>query len=433
MTQGDPGEETRAERTVVGMALTKRADFDTCIEAGVAPSMFEDECLSAIYAGMLAAEARGQRPDTTTMTREMPQNTMLILSLSRSAPMTQNVMAYVTELMIGDWQRRVARELASLSEAVRNRKPFSDITGLKARAETLCREMQDVKQADGPQPMSRVLEIVISNIETRMVSKTSLGIPTGLKTLDLALSGGWQDGRLYFPAARPGKGKSTFAINSMDSASALGKWVAFFTVEMPMDQIGEKHVSLGSMVAGTKMLRGALSDDEGSRVIHAVTQLKDRPIWIDDSSRGDITEIVTRCRRLKRSGKLDVVFVDYLQLLRCSGRRWSNRVAELTEITGTLKLLALELKIPIICLSTINREAEKFDAPGIHHLKDCGSIEQDGDVVLLMHRDKDDITWMNVAKNRGGPEGAFKIDITPEISRVRDGQGLPPEHFSRYA
>lgn len=416
-----------AEDTVIGMLLSDRNNLERVIDSGLSPAMFDNERNATLFAAMVIAEKECRRVTVATLSLAFPHLTADLRRLEESAPVAQNIGYYAAEVMAASNHRKLTRDLSALATRMTTRKPFEDVDHYAAQIATMLAE--DVTpDADGPVPMIKVVDRVLAKIEDAMAGSALPAIPTGFRVLNKALSGGWRAGMLYIPAARPGRGKTSFAVNAMDAASAAGHHVAFFTSEMPLVQIGQKHVSRFSQVRGTRLDRGDLSEEEVNRLGHAVQELHKRPIWIDDSSRGNVNTIVSRCRRLKRRGRLDLVFIDYLQLLKAPGFR--SRIEMLTDITATLKALAMELKIAVVCMSTINREAEKFGEPGIHHLKDSGSIEQDADAVLLIHSDKDDRTEINVAKNRHGPEVRFFIDVDFATSTMRDGDNRDPQEIS---
>lgn len=413
------------EEIVIGMALNDPRDLSRALEAGLTAEHFANPVNQRIFAALATAEAKGRPTSLAAIGSEFPDLSLTLVRLAAEAPIGQNVLHYAEEVKSSNFSQIMAKALNEAAGAFSRRKAYEPLDDLKRATELrIINLIRGAVDADGPVPMNEVMGRVLGQIESIMVSKERRAIPTGLRVLDKAI-GGWRPGMLYFPAARPGRGKTTFATNAMDVASAAGHWVCFFTIEMPVEQIGQKHLSLTARVRGTRMDRGDLSDEEVDRIHYAVEQLHSRRIWIDDSTRGSIAEICSRARRLKRQGKLDVVFVDYLQLLRAPGR-WQSRQAELSEITGALKRLALELKIAIVCLSTINREAEKYGEPGLHHLKDSGSIEQDGDAVMIIHVDDQDRTTMNVAKNRHGPQCRFLITTDLAVNKISDGSGVDP-------
>ncbi len=268
------------------------------------------------------------------------------------------------------------------------------------------------------------------------------GVPTGFRDVDELLSG-FQDSDLVIIAARPSMGKTAIVTNIAAHAAIKEKRsVGFFSLEMSRDQLAERLLSLESGVDSWKLRTGNLSDDDFPKIGYAMGTLADAPIYIDDSPGLTITEIRSKCRRLQMEHGLDLVVVDYLQLISGQSRGGEqNRVQEISEISRNLKTLARELNVPVVALSQLSRavESRPDKRPMLSDLRESGSIEQDADVVMFIYRDeyyhKDSdrkgITELLVRKHRNGPVGDVELLFIPEQTRFRSidrKHGQSPAH-----
>ncbi len=210
-------------------------------------------------------------------------------------------------------------------------------------------------------------------------------IPSGISDLDNVITG-LNRSDLILLAARPGMGKTSFALNiAKYAASTAKKTIAFFSLEMTKEQLASRLLSTEALVQGTKLRTGKLSEEEWVRIVSAGDVLAGCQFYMDDTPGITVAEIKSKLRRLKN---IDLVVIDYLQLM-TSGRRIDNRVQEVSEITRNLKILAKEMNVPVICLSQLNRAAENRQdhRPMLSDLRESGSIEQDADIILFLYRD----------------------------------------------
>ncbi|WP_375641503.1 MULTISPECIES: replicative DNA helicase [unclassified Bartonella] len=294
------------------------------------------------------------------------------------------------------------------------------------------------------------------------------GIATHIKTLDEKM-GGLQASDLIILAGRPGMGKTSLATNiAFNIANAYnrnaniqeneGGIVGFFSLEMSSEQLATRIISEQTEVSSSDIRRGNISDEQFSKIIRAVNQLQKAPLYIDQTGGISITQLAARARRLKRQHGLDILFIDYIQLMTSSSKRSSeNRVQEITEITTGLKALAKELNVPIIALSQLSRQVENRTdkRPQLSDLRESGSIEQDADIVLFVYREEyylkneepklgslEHQKWQDemdkimgkadviIAKQRHGPTGivplAFQSDFT-RFSDLADSNYLPEQ------
>ncbi|MFM8608710.1 MAG: replicative DNA helicase [Hyphomicrobiales bacterium] len=284
------------------------------------------------------------------------------------------------------------------------------------------------------------------------------GVATGLSDLDRML-GGLQSSDLIIVAGRPGMGKTALATNiAFNIARAYsgekqqdgsikrldGGIVGFFSLEMSAEQLATRIIAEQSGVASYKIRRGEIGEQDFSKIADAAREMERIPFYIDETGGISIAQLVARARRLKRQKGLDVLVVDYLQLLSGSARKGDNRVQELTEITTGLKALAKELNVPVIALSQLSRQVEQRDdkRPQLSDLRESGSIEQDADIVLFVFREEyylknkepkmgteDYFKWQTemeqvhgraeviIGKQRHGPTGTVTLQFDAEVTR----------------
>ena len=253
------------------------------------------------------------------------------------------------------------------------------------------------------------------------------GIASGFIDLD-KLTAGFHENQLIILAARPAMGKTLFALNVAVNAAMAGKSVAIFNLEMDANQLANRMLSSVGQINGRKFLSASFNNNDWTRLNEAISQLENAKIFINDMAESTIGAIRSKCRRLKSSeAGLDLVVVDYLQLVSGGKNYGTNRQQEVSDISRALKLLAVELHIPIIALAQLSRDVEKRDnkRPILSDLRESGSIEQDADIVSFLHRDsyyerdankKDDsgeekasISELIVAKHRNGNTKTIKL------------------------
>ena len=259
---------------------------------------------------------------------------------------------------------------------------------------------------------------------------TLRGLKTGFRDLDKKTAG-FQKGDLIIIGARPAMGKTTFAQNlTYNIASINKKGVLFFSMEMAANEIVDRMISDVSGVDNWKMRTGNLSEDEFQRIGEAMGEMDELPIYIDDSSSMTIMDLRNKARRAMHDKNIGIIIVDYLQLIQGSDRYKGNRVQEVTEISRGLKILARELEVPVVALAQLSRSVTGRDDPRpvLSDLRESGSIEQDADLVMFLHRpdyyrQNDDnyeethITELLIAKHRHGAIGKIELYFHPELLR----------------
>ena len=279
------------------------------------------------------------------------------------------------------------------------------------------------------------------NLEILSQSKNDVtGIATGWYDID-KLTTGLHPHQLIIIAARPAMGKTAFALNLATNVSLSGTSVALFNMEMGAEQLANRMLSSLGQVEGNKLATGKLMNDDWKRVNEAISQLSEAKLYLDDTPGITIGEIRSKCRRLANSENgLGLVIVDYLQLISGGGNYGANRQQEVSDISRSLKTMAMELNIPVIALAQLSRAVDQRESkrPIMSDLRESGSIEQDADIVAFLYRDdyynKEKITDNNtsisefiVAKHRNGPtktiELLFKRDTSTFLSYQNDSKG----------
>ena len=275
--------------------------------------------------------------------------------------------------------------------------------------------------------LSESIEVAIRDIELAQNRGGELtGIPTGFTNLD-GYTHGLHPGQLVIVAARPSVGKSTFALDlARHAALKRNQPTIFFSLEMGRSEIAMRMLSAQSGIYLQSMRKGTLSEGDWAKLAAVRGEINDAPLYIDDSPNMSLVEIRAKCRRLAQQVDLKMVVIDYIQLM-SSGKKVESRQQEVSEFSRALKLLAKELNIPVVALSQLNRQAEqsKDKRPELSHLRESGSLEQDADVVVLLHREgifeKDHPRAgeadLILAKQRNGPTGTVTVAFQGQYSR----------------
>jgi len=301
-------------------------------------------------------------------------------------------------------------------------------------AERLLFETVHKSTRKGAEPLDTILQKVVNKVHDLTENRHEFtGIPSGFYDLDDMLFG-FQKSDLLILAARPAMGKTSLALNFLLEAGNRGHKAAFFSLEMPKEQLAMRLLAVQSGVDLFKIMRGRLLEEEFSEVVKRAGEMRDLKLYIDDTPALTVNSLMSRARRLASEYGLDLIMIDYLQLMRGSTPT-NSREQEISEISRSLKGLAKELQVPVIALSQLNRalEARKDRRPMLSDLRESGAIEQDADIVLFIYRDeiynKDTtkepgVAEIIVAKHRNGGTGTVKLgfegDKTRFYNRVED-------------
>ena len=384
-----------AEQSVLGAVLLDSSCLDRVAELLPRPDYFYQSNNSAIYAVMLDLFTMGQPVDFVTVLEKLKEQEgfeesgvkTYLLQLAQLVPSINNVETYA----------RIVRDRYDVRTLiVTAREIVEEASEGGADASTLLDSAEqrifDIRRGKNMQGLQRLNEIIVQTFDRLDLlnspdSDAYRGIPTGIHELDETITG-LNKTDFILLGARPGMGKTSFALNiARHAAVKAGKTVAFFSLEMGKEQLCSRLLSTEALVGGTKLRTGKLENDEWVRLIEAGDILSHANIYLDDTPSITVPEIKAKLRRLKH---VDLVIIDYLQLMTSANRRSEgNRVQEISEITRSLKIMAKELNLPVLTLSQLARDSEKRTnhRPVLSDLRDSGSIEQDADIVLFLYRE----------------------------------------------
>lgn len=428
-----------AEQAVLGAIILDSDVFDKVLDYIKSPDYFYVSAHKQIFEQMMYLSNFGEHIDFVTLLEKLKQNNQFdeatgktyLMSLADNCPSISNAPNYAK--IVADkylLRRLINASRTTVDDATEG---AEDVDLLIDSAEQRIFDIRNGIQKSGLERINSVILQTFDRLDSlnKEADDGIKPIPTGIGDLDRVITG-LNRSDLIILAARPGMGKTSFALNlARNAACQFKKTVAFYSLEMSKEQLASRLLSAEAMVSGTKLRTGKLNDDEWQRLIPASDVLKDANLYLDDNSTVTIAEIKSSLRRLKH---VDLVIIDYLQLM-ASGRRIDNRVQEISAITRNLKILAKELNVPVITLSQLSRASEQRAGdhrPQLSDLRDSGSIEQDADIVLFLYRegyyDKQNgdnpapNADMNsgeciVAKNRHGESCTVKLHWQGEFMR----------------
>lgn len=383
-----------AEQSVLGAVLLDSSCLDRVAEILPRPDYFYQTNNSLIYSVMLEMFTEGKPVDFVTILERLKQTPGFdegggknyLLQLAQLVPSISNVETYA--FIVRD--KYDVRTLITTARDI-----VEEASSGAADAATLLDSAEqrifDIRRGKNMQGLQRIDEIIVETFDRLDLLNSPdadlyRGVPTGVRELDDTITG-LNRSDFILLGARPGMGKTSFALNiARHAAVKAGKRVAFFSLEMSKEQLVSRLLSTEALVEGGKLKTGKLSEDEWVRIIEAGDILSKSQMYFDDNPTITVPEIKAKLRRLKN---VDLVVIDYLQLMNSSARI-DNRVQEISRITRNLKIMAKELNVPVLTLSQLARDSEKRTnhRPVLSDLRDSGSIEQDADIVLFLYRDE---------------------------------------------
>jgi len=450
------------EQALLGALLLNNNAMER-IESGLTPEHFFIPVHGRIYAAIEILMGKGTVANPLTLQPFFEQDDALA-DVGGPAYLAGLVASATSIITVPDYARSVVdgytrRELAEIGEIITyeafNYEPGTSAIDKLEEAEKLLFDLAELGSQD--RGFETISDASLRAIETINNAYKGGGGITGVRSylIDLdQMMGGFQPSDLIILAARPAMGKTALATNIAVSASASKenpKHVALFSLEMASDQLANRVIADIAGVASDLLRRGKVSAKEVERAVKASQGLKDVPLMLDDTPALSVSAIRTRARRLKRQKGLDLVIVDYLQLMKGTGRS-DNRVQEVTEISQGLKAMAKELDVPVIALSQLSRAVEQREdkRPLLSDLRESGSIEQDADVVMFLYREeyylskaaperranetqvafserlenwekaiseKSGVAELIIAKQRHGPVGTVNLHFNPETTK----------------
>ena len=430
-----PPQDVAAEQSVLGgMLLSKDAIADVVEE--LKPADFYRPAHETIYDAILDLYGRGEPADAVTVAAELTRRGEL--GRVGGAPYLHTLLQSVPTAANAGYYARIVREQAILRRLVEAGTRIAQLgyAGDGAVDEIVDRAQAEVyavterRTRDDYLPLSQIMEATLDEIEAiDSRSGELVGVPTGFTDLD-QLTNGLHPGQMVVVAARPGLGKSTFGLDVARSAAIHHQLpTVIFSLEMSRTEIAMRLLSAESRIHLHHLRTGGMSEDDWNRLARRMGEVSAAPLFIDDSPNLSMMEVRAKCRRLKQRNDLRLVVVDYLQLM-SMGRRYENRQQEVSEMSRALKLLAKELEVPVIAISQLNRGAEQRTdkRPQLADLRESGSIEQDADLVILLHREdayerespRAGEADFIVAKHRNGPVDTITVAFQGHYSRFVD-------------
>lgn len=420
-----PPHDLDAERSLLGAMLLSTAAVDNASEI-VTANAFYRPGHSHIFDAILGLAANGQPVDPVTVAAELRQHNLLdaiggpnaLLELQAGTPATSNATRYAQ--IIADYHTQ--RELIAVGGEIAEKgwEETTDIQATLDEAETLMFRLGNHRTVETMAAVPELIDETLDLIESRgETAGTITGTPTGFIDYD-ELTGGLQPNSLVVIGARPGMGKTSFAMSMAANAAIKEQLpVLFVSLEMSKLELTQRLLCMEAKVDSKKIRTGKLSEDEWRRVAAATPRFSSARLWIDDNAQATVMDIRAKARRVtQQEGQLGMVVVDYLQLMTGRGRA-ENRQNEVAEISRGLKVLARELECPVVALSQLNRGLEtRLDKrPVLSDLRESGSLEQDSDVVIFLYRDEQynpdtpdrGTAEVLVTKHRAGPTGMTRL------------------------
>ena len=434
VTERDLPFNMEAEQAVLGSALI---DGESVGEAAqiLKPDDFYFSANKFIFQAVMDLFNANQAIDFVTISEQLKINNKLdaaggidyLKKLSVSVPTTQNVKYYSDIIREKSILRMLIRQAESISKMAYSEQ--DTVSQVLERSEQMIFDISSSREQTDIVHISDVLQSSYDEMARNAGNKGGItGIPTGFEELNKR-TGGFHGGELIIIAGRPGMGKSAFAVNIAEYVSInLGKTVAIFNLEMPREQIVNRILCSQALVSNGRIRTGTMEPDDWEKICNVADTIAKAPIYIDDSASITVSQIRAKCRRLKQTKNLDMIVIDYLQLMQGSGRS-ESRQQEISEISRSLKVLAKELDIPVIALSQLKRESEgqKGKKPILSDLRESGAIEQDADMVMFLFRNyyysknpkEKDLAECIIAKNRSGDVDTFPLGFKGEYTKFQ--------------
>jgi replicative DNA helicase len=438
-----PPHNVEAEQSVLGaILLSERSLYALIIEEGLHPEDFYRERHKVTYAAMLRLYTANEPIDPLTVAEALRQANELdvaggaeaIDELTGSVPLVGNARRYAQIVKENALLRRLLTTTYKIQASVAEK---SDVPrNLVEQAEKAILEVAHDDRQQDFRSIEAILHDELDKMEKLSREGTSLtGTPSGFKDLD-EITGGFQPGNLIILAARPSMGKSAFVTNIAENAAIdYNKAVALFSLEMSETELAQRFVASQARIFGDKLRKGRVNANEWPKIIDATKKLSAAPLYVDDSSDIGILDIRAKARRLHQQSPngLGLIIVDYLQLMRPDSGT-DNRVEQVGQMSRGLKILAQELKVPVIALSQLSRavETRQDKKPILSDLRESGQIEQDADMVMFIYRDeyyeKDEseaqgLAEILIAKHRNGGLGDVTLTFRKEYPKFLNYAG----------
>lgn len=431
-----PPQNIEAEQAVLGAMLIKKEAIAEVQEI-LQPDDFYREAHRIVYEAMVQLQNNDEAVDLVTLTEQLRKSEQLdkigglafITQLANAVPTAANVVYHAKIVK----EKAELRSLINAATAIASAayEDNTDVENIMDDAEKKILAVANRQNGGAFESMKSIVMRTFERINILYESKGGLtGISSGFKDLD-KLTAGLQKSDLILVAARPSMGKTAFTLNIASYVGTHGGKVAFFSLEMSKEQLMQRMLCAEGGIDATKLRTGQLDTQEWNKLVHVADTLSRAPIYIDDTAGITVMELRSKARRLKAEHGLDLIIIDYLQLMQGRpSKNGDNRQQEISEISRSLKALARELDVPVIALSQLSRsvESRQIKKPMLSDLRESGSLEQDADIVMFLYRedyyDKDtenkNITDIIVAKHRNGPVDTISLFFQKEYTKFRD-------------
>jgi replicative DNA helicase len=430
-----PPQDVAAEQSVLGAMLLSKDAIADVVET-LRGQDFYRPAHEAIYEAILDLYGRGEPADAVTLCAELTKRGEL--GRVGGAPYVHTLVAGVPTAANAGFYAAIVRDRAVMRRLVEAGTRIvqygyaqeGDVDAVVDRAQAEIYGVTDRRSSEDYLPIADLVEGTLNEIE--LIGSRGgemVGVPTGFRDLD-TLTNGLHPGQLVIVAARPALGKSTLALDVARAAAIQhGQTAVIFSLEMGRTEITMRMLSAEATVPLHHMRSGSMTDTDWERIASTVGRVQAAPLFIDDSPNMTMMEIRAKCRRLAQRHALRLVVIDYLQLM-TSGKKVESRQVEVSEFSRSLKLLAKELQVPVVALSQLNRGPEQRTdkKPMLSDLRESGSLEQDADMVILLHREdayerespRAGEADFIVAKHRNGPTSTVTVAFQGHYSRFVD-------------
>ncbi len=446
-----PPQSVDAEKSVIGSLLLDSSMCDDVVLL-LRPEDFYSDVHRKLFGHIVAMHDEGNRIDTTLLVERLKQAGDY--ELIGGAAYLAEILQAVAVAAHAVYYAKIVRDKATLrsiihasTEILRDAyDPTLDCRDMISQAEEKIFAIHDLRSSDQLASMHDILVEAFEHIDKRMERGGATGVPSGLADLD-NLTGGLHESELVILAARPSMGKTALATNIADHVSVeanLG--TLFVSLEMSRLELAQRMLCARGEINGSKFRAGYLSGEDRDKLVQASARLSKAPLYVDDTPSRTISEIAACARRLKRKTGLKLIVIDYLQLIEPDNAK-DPRQEQVAKIARRLKGLARELRVPVLCLAQLNRQAEatKDNRPRLSHLRESGAIEQDADVVMFVHREEyyhsheeaveQDLVGkadLMIAKQRNGPTGDVKLCWFQEYTKFKDLAQKPYDEFEQF-
>ncbi len=435
-----PPQALDLEEAVLGALMLEKNALNAVVEF-LKPDHFYSDAHKEIYQAIIDLFKASEPVDMRTVVNQLRKNAKL--ELIGGAYIIAELTAKVSSAANIEYHARVVIEMAIKRELIHIASQIqhdayedtTDVFELLDKTEQSVFQISDSNLRKNYDNMRNLMARAIQELQLLKDHKDGLtGVPSGFTSLD-RMTSGWQKSDLVIIAARPGMGKTAFVVSAMRNAAVDFKIpVAIFSLEMASVQLVNRMISAEAELEGDKIRKGNLADHEWTQLVHKTSRLSSAPIFIDDTPALSILELRAKCRRLKAEHNVQLIIIDYLQLMR--GEQAGNREQEIASISRALKGIAKELTVPVVALSQLSRGVETRGGdkrPQLSDLRESGSIEQDADIVMFLYRpeyykitvDEEGMPTQGmgeviIAKHRNGSTGTAKLKFIGKFTKFAD-------------